>query len=117
MEDFVLVKKAATGVPAGAYEGEFVGVEPSPENEYGPGLKWSWKIIKGDHAGRIAIRTTGTNPSPKNACGKIIDALAGKTLAEGEDFKPKQFVGRKYMVIVQAGDKGGTRVETVAPAM
>jgi hypothetical protein len=113
MEDFTLVMKVASGVPVGAYEGEFSGVEPV-ENDYGNGLKWSWKITKGEQAGRMAIRTTGNSPTPKNACGKILNALTGKTLGEGESFKPKDYVGRKYTVMVTAGEKGGTRVETVA---
>jgi hypothetical protein len=94
IEDFVLFKRAATGVPAGAYEGEFIGVEKAPENpanDFGPGLKWSWRITKGDHMGLVAMRTTGTSPTSKNACGKIIDAIAGKAIAEGEGFNPQAF--------------------------
>jgi len=68
----------ATGVPPGAYQGEFLGVEPTPPNVekgYGPGFKWVWKITTGPLAGSLATRITGDKPSPKNACGQIMTAL------------------------------------------
>jgi hypothetical protein len=106
------------GVPAGAYQGEFVGAEPTPPNEekgYPAGIKWTWKVTNGEHAGRDATRITGAKPSPKNACGKILNALLGKALSDGESINIADLVGRKYTLIVQAGEGGGTRVETVAP--
>jgi hypothetical protein len=109
---------SGSGVPAGGYTGEFTGAEPTPPNQekgYPAGLKWSWKITSGEHAGRVATRITGAKPSPKNGCGKILNALMGKTLVEGETVNLDDYVGRRYTMIVSAGEGGGTRVETVAP--
>jgi hypothetical protein len=104
------------GVPAGAYLGEFAGWEMC-ENEHGKGVKWRWTITSGEHTGRVASRITGSRPSPKNACGRILNALAGRELKDGESFDPGTCVGRKYMVVVQTTPSGATRVETVAPPM
>jgi hypothetical protein len=117
LTDITVPPAQPTGVPAGAYPGEFVGAEPTPPNEekgYPAGIKWTWKITSGEFAGRLASRITGARPSAKNACGKILNALVGKTVGEGESIKLTDYVGRKYTLIVQAAENGGTRVETVA---
>jgi hypothetical protein len=106
------------GLPAGAYQGVFEGVEPvapNPANDYGPGLRWKWKITAGEHTGRIAARVTGVRPTQRNGCGRMLTAVAG-TVAPGQTVSPTDYIGRPYMLIVTAGQEGGgTRVESVAP--
>jgi hypothetical protein len=113
------LKMEAGGVPAGTYTGTFVGVVEQPADQarsFGPGLKWTWKIDGPAHVGRTASRITGAYPSPKNACGAILTALAGRPVAEGEAVDPAGFVGRRYTVLVAPGKMGNaTRVETVVP--
>jgi hypothetical protein len=106
------------GVPVGNYTGTFSGTEPQPENRakgYGPGLRWKFVIEGGPQAGQTASRVTGLAPSPKNACGKMLAGLIGRPLKEGETIDPDQYIGRRYMIIVAAGQDGGTRVEVVTP--
>jgi hypothetical protein len=106
------------GVPAGNYVGTFSGIEPQPENRekgYGAGLKWRFQIEAGPQAGQTAARITGTAPTPKNSCGKMLSGLLGRALKEGENIDLNSFVGKKFMLIVGAGQGGGTRVEVVVP--
>ena len=103
----------ASGAPAGAYTAVFAGVEPKEATgEMGPGYTWRWRIATGAHTGKSVQRITGQSPSPSNACGRILSAIAGKTLGEGEDFRLEDYIGKSYMVVVQATPSGGTRVET-----
>ncbi len=104
------------GVPVGGYQGVFVGVEAT-ENQYGQGLKWQWRITSGEHSGKIVQRITGASPSPKNACGKMLAALAGRMLTAGEPVDLAAYADRTYTIVVSSGGEGsGTRVETVTPA-
>ena len=75
-----------------------------------------WKITSGEHKDSVATRITGPKPTNKNACGKIINALIGKPLGNGEDVEIGDYVGKAYMIIVAAAESGGSRVETVANA-
>ena len=52
------------GPPAGNYRATFEGVEACDHEEYGPGLRWRWKVVDGPQAGVIASRTT---PSRANS--------------------------------------------------
>ena len=106
------------GVPVGAYTGTFVGIDEVPANEekgYGPGYLFQWKIDAGTYAGRIVPRTTGQKIHAKTNCGKMLSALAGRQLAEGENFRLSDYVSKRYTIVVATGANGGTRVETVAP--
>jgi len=109
---------SAGGVPIGSYTATFSGFEAQPENKekgYGAGLKWKWTIDAGPQAGQVATRITGPMPTPKNACGKVLAGLVGRALAEGESIDPETLKGRKYMIVVAAGQGGGTRVEAAVP--
>jgi hypothetical protein len=106
------------GVPAGSYTGTFAGIEAQPENKeksYGPGLRWKFTIDAGPHTGQTASRITGSTPSPKNGCGKMLSGLIGRALKEGEQIDPDTFRGKRYMIVVAAGSGGGTRVEAIVP--
>jgi hypothetical protein len=109
---------SAGGVPAGSYTGTFAGVEPQPENKekgYAAGVRWKFTIDAGPHAGQSATRVTGSTPSPKNACGKLLSGLIGRALKEGEQIDPDQYRGKRYMLVVAAGQGSGTRVEAIVP--
>jgi hypothetical protein len=106
------------GVPAGSYTGTFAGVEPQPENKergYPAGLRWIFKVDSGPQAGQTASRITGSTPSPKNSCGKLLSGLIGRALKEGEQLDPDQWIGKRYMLVVAASQGGGTRVEAIVP--
>lgn len=113
-----LLKVSSGGVPVGNYTGSFAGVEPAAENKekgYGAGLRWKYTIDSGPYQGQTASRITGPTPTPKNVCGKMLSGLLGRALAEGEQIDPDQFVGKRFMIVVAAGQSGGTRVEAVVP--
>jgi hypothetical protein len=106
------------GLPAGNYTGTFAGVEMTPADPakgYGPGIRFKFTVDAGPLSGQSTSRVTGTTPSPKNACGKMLTGLIGRALTEGEQVDPDQFVGKRYMIVVAAGQGGGTRVEAVVP--
>jgi len=105
---------AGTGVPVGAYQGDFVGVEPI-ENEHGPGYKWCFRVTVGEHKGGTPCRITDRKVRPTTAWGRMLSALAGRTISQGEDVNPAQFVGKPYTIVVETTKSGGTRVATVAP--
>jgi hypothetical protein len=113
-----LLTVSSGGVPSGNYTGTFADVEAQPENKekgYPAGLRWKWTINAGPCAGQIVSRVTGNSPSPNNACGKVLSGLIGRPLQEGESIDPDQFVGKPYMLVVAAGQGGGTRIDAVVP--
>jgi hypothetical protein len=106
------------GVPAGSYTGTFAGTEIQPENKekgYSVGTRWKFTIDAGPYAGQTTSRITGSTASSKNSCGKMLAGLLGRALKEGEQIDPEQFVGKRFMIVVAAGQGGGTRVEAVVP--
>lgn len=112
-----VLKVSTGGVPAGTYIGPFLGVEDveaDAQRGYGPGLKWLFQIAKGELAGQQATRITTAIPTQKNACGRMLNGLLGRALQPGEAVDVQQFVGKTYLLIVAAGENGGTRVETVS---
>lgn len=121
IEEFVLMAMltvSAGGVPAGTYSATFAGVEPQPADAargYGAGIRWKFSIESGPQVGQSASRITGTTPSPKNGCGKILSGLLGRALAQGESIDPDQFIGKRYMIVVASGPQGGSRIEAVVP--
>jgi hypothetical protein len=113
-----LLTVSSGGVPVGSYTGKFLGVENVPENpekRYGAGLRWKFGIDVGPHEGQTVSRVTGTAPSIKNGCGKMLSGLIGRSLKEGEQVDPDIYLGKRYMLVVAAGQEGGTRVEAVIP--
>src|SRR5262249_43327176 len=112
----MLLKVSSGGVPAGNYQGEFLGVESFQDQakKYAEGLRWKWKIIASPQAGQIASRITSAHPSPKNACGKIISGLLGRALKPEEEIDIDSLIGKAFLLIVAQADTG-TRVETVMP--
>lgn len=113
-----LLTVSAGGVPVGNYSGSFAGVETTPANTekgYPPGLRWKWVVGAGPCAGQSVSRVTGTAPSPKNSCGKILSGLLGRALKEGEAIDPDHYLGKQYLLVVAPGQGGGTRVEAVLP--
>ncbi len=109
------MKVGSPGLPVGTYNAEFVGTEDQPANVdagFGPGVRWKFKVLTGPQTGKICSRITGTMPTPKNACGRILAGLLGRALVDGEDIDLGRFVGVKVLAVVGQG-QGGTRVETV----
>lgn len=101
------------GAPVGLYLAKFLGVQEKNHPEYGAGLEWQFEIVEGEHRGKIVTRTTGMDPSPKNACGRMISDLLGGTYTVGTELDLKPCVGLRYKVKVELNSTGnGSRVGT-----
>ncbi len=114
-----LKMQAGSGVPVGAYQAKFAGVEMVPADPlrgYGEGLKWLFEVTAGPQAGQKTSRITTAKPTLKNACGKMLAGVVGRALAEGEDVDLGTLIGKAYVIVVSQGEGGGTRVESLAPA-
>lgn len=115
----LVLKVSAGGVPAGAYAAKFLGVEPQPADPvrgYAAGLRWIWEVTSGPQAGQKCGRITTATPTAKNAAGKIVAGLLGRAIVPDESIDLAPCVGKPYVLVVAAGEGGGTRVESVAPA-
>jgi hypothetical protein len=113
-----LLTVGAGGIPVGSYTATFSGIEAQPANTekgYGAGIRWKFAIDAGQYSGQSASRITGSSPTPKNGCGKMLGGLIGRALKEGEQIDPDSFIGKRYMLVVAASQGGGTRVEAVVP--
>ena len=109
---------AGEGVPAGMYKGRFDRVESREKNEHGESVRFVWIVAEGDHKDGIATRICGVDrkPTPKNALGRILAGLAGRSVEIGEKITADDFIGNEYLLQVADAPGGtGTRVETVMP--
>ncbi|MGO9109106.1 MAG: hypothetical protein ACLP9L_07735 [Thermoguttaceae bacterium] len=110
----MLLKVSAGGVPAGSYLAPFMGVETTT-NEYGDGLRWWFEIPSGPHAGSKVGRITSPKPTPKNACGKMLAGITGRSLTAGLEIDLAAYVGKPFLIIVaeSKSGNGGTYVDAV----
>ena len=111
---FEIVQGGST-VPAGIFKMAFQTVEPTSHDEFGPGLKFCFEVIDGEHAGEQATRITSDKPSPKNSAGRMITGIVGRSISPGENIDLAFYVGKKYLVQVEDAKGGGTRIATVMP--
>ena len=103
-------------VPEGFYKAKFVAIDPTEHEEYGPGSKWIFQVVDGEHSGEQATRLTSPTPTPKNACGRMIAGVLGESLKVGAKVDLESYVGREYLLQVEPAPKGeGTRIAAVMP--
>lgn len=104
-------------LPIGAYVAEFVGVEATDHPEYGGGMKFIFAVTEGSQKGRECYRTTKTEPTPRNSCGRLLAGLAGAKPSNGLDVDTDNYIGKVYNVLITES-KGGdsTRIESLTPA-
>ena len=108
--------KESNSPPPGMYRAEFVGVERTDHQQYGEGVVFKWKVIGGEHAGKIASRTGKPQATTGNTTGKLIAALLGGQFQPGT-VSLESCVGKTYMIQVATGVDGKkTRVESIMPA-
>jgi hypothetical protein len=103
----------SSGPPAGLYTARFQGVVKTEHPEYGPGARFDWKIVGGEHDGRIASRTAKPVPSAKNATGRLMAGLLGGAMQPGAKVSLASCVGKTYTIVVGTASNGtSTRVES-----
>lgn len=101
--------------PTGMYRAEFIGVEKTDHPQYGEGVVFQFKVIGGEHAGKVASRTGKPTATTGNTTGKMIASLLGGQFAPGT-VSLESCVGKTYMIQVGLGQDGKkTRVESVMP--
>lgn len=106
-----------SGPPAGIYKAEFLGVVKTTHEQYGDGARFDFKVIGGEHAGKIASRTCKPTPSPKNVTGKLMAALLGGAMKPGEKVSLAGCIGKTFTIVVGLAANGETtRVESVVAA-
>ncbi len=110
----IILKVSSGGVPAGSYLAKFIGMEPT-NNEFGDGLRWQFEVANGPLKGAKTSRITSQSPTPKNACGKMLSGITGKTLTPGEDVNLDAHIGKTFLVVVINTESGGTRIDSVSP--
>jgi hypothetical protein len=113
--EVMLLKVTSGSVPVGNYAAKLTAVDKINHAEYGPGLKFSFEVLKGPQAGQKVSRTTGLSPTPRNAAGKLLSSMLGRTLTLDEQVNVADLIGREFFVIVGAGQGESTRVETAVP--
>jgi hypothetical protein len=80
--------------------------------KWGPGCCWSWLIDEGRHAGSKIFRTTKTEATLQNSCGKFLMALTGLDLAAASKVDTSDYVGTSCTCIVSLSESGAPRVES-----
>jgi hypothetical protein len=106
-----------SGPPLGIYKAEFLGVVKTEHEQYGAGARFDFKVIGGEHAGKIASRTCKPTPSPKNVTGKLMAALLGGSMKPGEKVSLAGCIGKTFTIVVGLAANGETtRVESVVAA-
>jgi hypothetical protein len=107
---------AGSGPPVGSYKAVLDAIQNTTHQEFGDGLRFSWRVTEGVCAGLIATRTCGLFPTPTNAAGKLMAGLLGRQIRPGERISLEPCLGRSYMIVVGLGRNGqSTRVESCVP--
>ena len=101
------------GPSPGSYLADFDGVEPTMHEQFGPGLRWRFRVVDGPQSGSIASRVTGQRPTPGSGCGMTLAALLGRPLVANEEIDVESLIGRRYMITVAPTSKGYGRVQAI----
>ena len=100
-------------VPVGTHKGTFLGIEEG-ETEHGEKLFWDFQVDGYEHSLRGFVDLKDPTPRTSNKFGRWIAALANKPLEEGTTINPKEYEGRRYLLVIvpQEKDHKKTRLET-----
>jgi hypothetical protein len=96
-------------VPVGTYSAKFAGVVEFKLDTGEDKLRWSWKVVGGEHAGKDASALTGRTINERTHAGHLISGLLGRKPAQGEDVKQAidACKDKCYLIGVLVGPKGG----------
>ncbi len=113
-------------LPVGRYTARFLGTEarqPIQGGQFGndgePRMAFIWEVTLGEHAGERIIQETGTAPSPKSECARMLLGLTGRELQVREQVDTDTYLNRLYTVKVAVNpksDKGRLHVGDLEPA-
>jgi hypothetical protein len=105
----VVQSTAADPLPPGSYFATFESVVPYSNDKVTNKLRWVWKVVSGPQTGREATALTDQKLTAGNHAGRLVSGMAGRSLQSGEDVSALlgSFIGKKYLVTVASGPKGG----------
>jgi hypothetical protein len=107
-------KTSFEDVPAGAHQAVFKGITPT-ETCKGEAFRWNFEVVEGNFKGKMASDLSDRKTTTMNKTGRWLCALSGKPLADGTVVNPDDYVGRKYLVIVEAKENGRNKIATFTP--
>ena len=107
-------KNEFESLPAGAYKAVFQSFT-TIDTAKGKAYRWAFTVLEGTSAGKTIsdLSDAGKPPSPKNKTGGWLSALSGKPLADGTAVDPDEYIGKSYLVMLEARDDGKTKIATV----
>lgn len=77
-----IMLRVSSCVPPGSYLVYFVSADLVFSENRQPRLRFTFEVIEGPWAGTSIVRVTGTVPTEKNACGRLLAQLLGRDLEE-----------------------------------
>lgn len=101
---FTINSSAIDPIAPGTYQATFVSMKPF-ETKNGAAYRWEFTTTDGKTVS--ALSDAEAQPTVKNKTGKWLCALANKPLVAGTQVDPDLFIGKKYFLIVEAGEQGG----------
>ena len=101
-------------VPVAAYKSVFRGLTPT-ETSKGEAFRWVFEVFEGEHKGKTISDLSDRKAATLNKTGRWLCALSGKSLVDGTEVNPDDYVGKKYLVIVEAKENGHNKVATFTP--
>lgn len=110
--DVQVLASGAEPIPVGSYFTVFRGVEVFSNSKVEGKLRFAWEIVTGPMKGKTATALTDMKLTPITHAGRLISGLVGRPLQPGEDASAlwtavQSAIGKKFLVSVQPGPKGG----------
>ena len=108
-ETLTVEKGGYEPLPVGNYHATFEGLEEL-ETQRGKAYRWCFKIANGQTASELS--DAETPPTVKNKTGRFLCALAKANLEKGVQVNPSDYIGKKYLLIVESKDANDTKITT-----
>ena len=96
-QNFTIGDSGYEPIPTGNYQGTFNGIEEITGN-YGQDYKWSFTL---DDGRNLTAFCPAKSPTVKNKFGKFLAAIAKQPLKAGVVVNPEDYIGQRYMLIIQ----------------
>ncbi len=112
-EVLTVIESGYTPIPVGMYKTKFDGAEKTTTRT-GPAYRWCFTVDEGEYAGKCVTELSDRIPSTTNKCGRFLVALAKKPLEKDVQNNPNDYIGKRYMIIVEAkpNDPKDTKITT-----
>jgi len=107
-----------TPVPREVYRGQFDGTEER-ESERGSYVRWGWRIVEGEFAGRMVFGNTSTNFGTQAKARRSLEAMLNRPIEPGEEVDPDDLADKTYTIRVEhtAPDARGRVYDNVADVL